>query len=502
MSARGGRLASTRRRGAGTALVPELPWAMPSRATMAASAKPVLAYFHLLPIYWRADTTTYADNIIPSKGDATFGGTWRQRPYPFVNVTGLTDAMRQSYALDDITLAANIGIDAFSMNMVQGTISTEPWRMTEHVLQYYAAAATFSARNATGFKICPNISMLSVGNNAGLATDWADAMQPLLAHASAWKLAGKPVVCLYNVDGVVQQWYLDFWNRLHTTYGIDCVMIPAHQAANTTALGTAYDSLWSSGKWAYLQQWQGQNYATAADTIGSAFRTYAATKGVGFCGSAGPAWENDRPTLLKEWEGRGWQTLQNGFISSIDNNDPLMMIISWNDHEESHNIRPSTGYQYAPMDLASYYLAWYKTGTPPTITRDAIFYAHRMHLGTAAYDTTSQSAGAFKVTNGPALDTVVTVAVLTAPANVIVTTGGTAHTHTSVPAGITVLEDPLVANDTPTFRVSRAGTDTVPVFSSAFPTRSAITWQDLLYRMGSSTRAPITGVQNNLPQDR
>lgn len=31
------------------------------------------------------------------------------------------------------------------------------------------------------------------------------------------------------------------------------------------------------------------------------------------------------------------------------------------------------------MDITAYYVAWFKTGNPPKITNDAIYYFHRVH---------------------------------------------------------------------------------------------------------------------------
>jgi hypothetical protein len=62
----------------------------------------------------------------------------------------------------------------------------------------------------------------------------------------------------------------------------------------------------------------------------------------------------------------------------------------------------------------------------------------------------------------------------------------------------------MFANDVAKFKIRRGGVDVLPQFSSVFPTRSIIEWQDLLYRMGSSTRPPLPAgiLQSNLPQDR
>jgi hypothetical protein len=484
------------------AVVPELPFAMPSLASMKASSRKVGAYIHTLPTYWRQGNNLYADSILPSSAPAN-GGRWRQRPLPLINHTTITQSQREQYALDDLTNAANIGIDFFSVNIIGTVISSEAWRMTEHIMPIYTAAAQYNTTHPEDFGVCPDLSMLSIANTGGTATAWADAMAPLLGHAAAYKWTdGRPVCFLYNVDDRPASWYQDFANRLDSAHSIDVACIPHHQANNITALDTTeYKALFSSGVFVALHMWNAPKYTTTPANYFTAPREWAATNGIPFVGGSGPGWEIDRPNLLKELEGKGLEQIRNAFQASIQKNDPMLEIISWGDHEESHNIRPSTAYQWVPYDITAYYIGWYKSGSPPQITRDALYYAHRMHLSTAPYDTSRQTAGAFSVMQGPVLDLVLTYAFLTAPADVVVTTGGVARTHANVPAGITLLEDPFAADSTFNFRAVRSGTTTAQV-NSAFPTRSSIVWQDLLYRMGSSTRPPVDGVQSTLPQDR
>ena len=119
-------------------LVPELPFAMPSRAAMSATGKDVMAYFHTFPIYPQTSgSTNYGDWLLPASAP-TIGGRWRQRPYPFIEGT-LTHASRVAHAKEDIRVASNIGIDCFTFNILSGYIGGADW--TDRVLAYYDAAA-------------------------------------------------------------------------------------------------------------------------------------------------------------------------------------------------------------------------------------------------------------------------------------------------------------------------------------------------------------------------
>ena len=64
--------------------------------------------------------------------------------------------------------------------------------------------------------------------------------------------------------------------------------------------------------------------------------------------------------------------------SSIQNGSDSVQITTWNDYSEGTEISPSNGNGYTWLDLAAYYITWYKTGTPPPITADAIYFCHRI----------------------------------------------------------------------------------------------------------------------------
>lgn len=500
------------------AVIPELPWTMPSRSTMHAAGKDVLAYFHTLPLYWRDGNNLYAGNISPtgnSSANLNSGGRWRQRPYPIVDNTNLTDDIRIQWMTYDIQNAANIGIDAFRVEILTEVAITQDWRWTEHVSKLWTAAENFNAAYTPGFRVCPDMDGSSISANNGDPVAWANFIAPLLKSTAAYTWrdpttktdTGRPVVFCYQFNSVPggTSWWTSFVNQLIAQGVSNPAVIPAYQGSNPSTDVQPYLSFFTSGRFVALHNWATSNYTSTPSQIQSTVRSWCSTNSIPFCGSVGPAWENDRPANVpqpKETEGYGLQTLQNEWQASILNNDPLVSIISWGDHEESHNIRPSTGYQYVPYDVCSYYLAQYKTGTAPTITRDALYYCHRMHKGSDPYDTTKQTVGAYTVAYGPTPDLVIAHVWLMGTSDVTITTGGTAHTTTGIAAPVGIATAPMVDNDTPSFKVTRSGVDVVPQFSSAFPTRSPITYQDLCYRMGSSTRAVIDNVQNNLPQDR
>jgi hypothetical protein len=282
---------------------------------------------------------------------------------------------------------------------------------------------------------------------------------------------------------------------------LDVAILPSYQGSRPSELNP-YASL-VPALMPVVHGWSGSGADVAPSAVQKELRAWTASHGGRFMGSMGQ-FENDRPAASKELDGAGFAIMQNMWLASIQRGDDSLQIVSWNDFEESHGIRPSTGYQYAPYDITAYYLSWFKTGAPPAILRDTLYFAHRMQFVGAPYDTKAQPQPfVFRNTStSPPADDVITMAFLKAPADVTVMSGGQTYRHISVPTGATILKDPLAVDDQPSFTAVRNGSVVVPKFTSPFRTRGTVIWQDLLYRMGSSSRPTIPGVQNNLPEDR
>jgi len=60
-----------------------------------------------------------------------------------------------------------------------------------------------------------------------------------------------------------------------------------------------------------------------------------------------------------------------------------VQLITWNDYSETTQVSPNSCSGTSFADIANYYIIWFKTGSPPTILRDAIYYFHRIHSSAA-----------------------------------------------------------------------------------------------------------------------
>jgi hypothetical protein len=199
-----------------------------------------------------------------------------------------------------------------------------------------------------------------------------------------------------------------------------------------------------------------------------------------------------RPSSYAWWEAGNSGALRTHWENAIAAGADWAQIVTWNDHAEHHALRPSTGKQWAPYDLTAWYVTWFKTGLQPPIQRDALYYFHRIESTAAAPDLSQQSKP-FELRAGTATNEVELLALLTAPGRLEIELAGELHAQ-DAPAGLTSFRIPLVPGR-PAFRLLRNGQPVIEL-QSAFDIRSAITFQDLLYRSGGSLRGTMHSSQD------
>jgi hypothetical protein len=69
-----------------------------------------------------------------------------------------------------------------------------------------------------------------------------------------------------------------------------------------------------------------------------------------------------------------------GWQRAIQENVPNVQLVSWNDYTEGTQIAPSLGTQFVFYDLCLYHSLWFKSGNPPSVLADAVYYSHRMQI--------------------------------------------------------------------------------------------------------------------------
>ena len=187
------------------------------------------------------------------------------------------------------------------------------------------------------------------------------------------------------------------------------------------------------------------------------------------------------------WEAANTLSYRSYWQAAIKGNADWVQVITWNDYSEATEISPSSGTQYSLYDLTAYYITWFKTGKKPEITRDVLYYSHRIHSVHAKPDLTKQKKMFKPITKEPLRDDIELLCFLKAPGTVTISIGNKKYTK-EFKSGVNEFRVPL-QDGIPEFTLRRDGKQIIN-FKSKFPINSKnIVYQDLLYRGGSSSRA-------------
>jgi hypothetical protein len=449
--------------------------ALPTSQLRASSKKAFAYYFPPYPIS--------IENAVPSKDyyaswlnpDAkngeyrAIGGLVRDRPF------GRAPRSEKAWLQTDFELeiqrAIAIGLDGFILEVLDHQSADARWQRTSLMLD--AAKAVDPE-----FRI-----MLSVDppRTSGATPD--NMVSTILAvkdHPSLYRLSdGRIVLAPFYPDHPATP--LDWWKQLHTlaqAKGIDIALVPIY-LSSPTKFSSWMDSTYGTSFW-------GVRNASAMSSYLNSAQLAHSHNNIWMCPIAP---QDMRPNQSNYYESSNSQLFRKSWEAAISGNADWATMITWNDYSESTQVAPSVENQYVFADLAAYYVTWFKTGQQPAITRDVIYYFHRTQFANAQPDTSKQT----KViqlrpnTDAPS-DKIELLAFLKEAGTLEVTIAGKTYQQ-QASAGVTSFSVPLAAG-TPTFRLARSGTTAISL-SSIYPIASSITYQDLMYHMAGSGRAPI-----------
>jgi glucan endo-1,3-alpha-glucosidase len=183
-------------------------------------------------------------------------------------------------------------------------------------------------------------------------------------------------------------------------------------------------------------------------------------------GFGGRTWGQTDPVYL---DYQGALGLENQWLANINTLHPSAIIIpTWNDVSESHYIAPLkviptqsltpliTMYTHRGFsELTKYYIKWYKTGQQPTITTDKLFFFYRTQPKNIATPPTDQCPLITMDIDPTIKDDVYVTTMLTAPAQLVITSGSTTQTF-NVSSGIQNTSMPF-SPGVQTFKIVRNG---------------------------------------------
>lgn len=465
---------------------PALPFDMPSTAELRASPHKVFVnYFTPLPISVDnrpADSDYYARNYLTPDGEnsehAAYGGLLRDRPLPRAPLDDPEWRLRDLET--EVRQAAAAGIDGFYLDMLQleGDPDVRVWQTTQLMMQAAAQADP-------GFKIILMPDLTGAMKDKSVAT-LAKYTAQLGASPSAQRLAdGRLVVMPSAAEAHPVAWWQDFLDTMANQYQMPVALVPIFIASEVDyrdafAPISYAMSIWGAGN----PEWNDPTTTYPTSPRGRAAAVHALDK----------LWvqpvrvQDERPNQGLFSEAENTTNLRNTWQLARETNADWVQIPTWNDYSEGAQLAPSVEHGYSFLDINSYYLTWFKTGSPPRIVRDTVYLTHRKQPWAALpqYPET-------KLMNlrggSPARDTVEALTFLTAPATVTISTGGR-KSSCEVPAGVGVCTVPLGLGTVSASVVRQSAT--VAAVTSPYVVTDSPEVQDLQYVAVSSRRLSPT----------
>ncbi|KAI5888703.1 glycoside hydrolase family 71 protein [Schizophyllum commune H4-8] len=286
---------------------------------------------------------------------------------------------------NDIASAQSIGIEGFALNVAFADYEVD------RIVQAYAAA------EAANFKLMYSFDF------AGGSWSQDQVVSLIAAHANSpatlrWN--NKVLVSTYSGEGNGDGFFAGVKNTL-AGQGIEITWAPAFVGyRSTSAAGSVMGNFPSIDGFFNWWSWPNDVNEPLTTEIDLAFQSAvkSANRGGPYIMS-----HNGHPAVspwqFKDLNGDGWvqqsDTLWNyRWKQAIDEVRPdIVEIVTWNDFGESHyicdinyNVDMGDAINYvrginhsAWRTVAKYYIAWYKTGSKPTLTEDTVVYWYRTH---------------------------------------------------------------------------------------------------------------------------
>lgn len=454
------------------------PFDPPPLEAMRESSHKIFAHWHGWPI--SLDNQPSAGDewqrLMKPEGDqgknVAGGGFSRERPLPRPVIA---DSDWEEKDMEtEVRRASALGLDGFMFNIV----NPQAKKLFSRLLHMLDAAEAVDP----GFKVALMIDAVTNQNRS--VEDVAAGILQVANHPSVYRVSdGRLLISAFSADRLPVDWWQSLFKTLKEA-GVKVYFVPVFQGwrGNINQFAPISDGLGDWGDRSLSGVEVGMPGAAAAHELGKIWMSpvspqlFRPKKNDLFYKEAGGS------TLFRET----WRVAREGDANWVQ-------IITWNDYGEGTEIAPSTGIQYAFYDLTGFYGTWFKTGQPPTITRDVLYYFHRIMPTGTAPDLNKQARTFQLRGTDPSQDSIELLAFLTEPGTLEIEIGGATYKQEAA-AGITSFKAPL-APGRPRFRLVREGKPVID-FESAFDIRTKSVFQDFLYRAGSSSRPPIEMLAN------
>lgn len=462
----------------GTA-APRLPIDLPGPAAAARGVDDRLVFAHYFPPMPISldneppDTDYYARNYLEPHGEddkhVRTGGLQRDRPLPREPSSDPDWAVRDLET--EIRTARDAGIDGFSLNII--TLSETPNSQSP-----VAANMMTAAQNVGGFPIMLMADMTGELGDVD-PTRFVDELSRYTGSPAAFRLAdGRLVISAFSAE----ERDVDWWSQVITIFG--------ERGERVALVPTFLDPVASMDAFAPISyamgDWGGRNPTfvpvadAGADTAPALIRR---ARELGVRWMQPVAVQDARPRMSVYDEAANSTTMRQSWQVALEQGADWVQIVTWNDYSEGTQIAPSVHNEYALLDLTSYFLSVYKTGSAPRILRDTVYLSHRTQFHDAQPAFTSADPMLPRTGGLPPRDTVEAL-VFAVAASVVRVRDGAADYECEVPAGVSTCTFALQVGEV-SATMTRDG-QTVAEVVSPFPVQETPDVQDLQYVFRSS----------------
>lgn len=435
---------------------PELPFELePLRKALHASARTVWThYFPPYPIMLdvpQALPDYYDRNYLNPAWSTygTVGGFLRDRPPRRAILPGTTAEWKTADMLTEVQRAYSMGLDGFALEILG--ISGQNWDFGNYLV---SAIKQFANPN---FRFFPQPDGTASGTTDPTAL--GNALSTLLASPYAYKLPnGHHLVSPFGPERAPVKagtWGTTGWGTVKTAmaakgftadFWMCYVASWTYSGSGATRVNGAADTFdsisYGHGRWGDRDPVT--NNSGSINTGGAVAASHSRyNKPFMYPVSI----QDTRPPVAngqKYWEAKNTENFRATWMAAINNGAELVLIPTWNDYSENAHLSPSVNQGNAYGDICSYYVCWYKLGSPPKIVRDCLYLTHRNQWSDPAVMTFTSGQTAFQKLNGqtPASDNAEVLCFLTAPSTVTLRIGTTVSTF-NAPAGVNAFSAPI-----------------------------------------------------------
>lgn len=414
----------------------------------------------------------YATQYLTVNGEngvhAPYGGFLRDRPLPRAP-SNLYD-WQLADLRTEIGQAKSVGIEGFAVDVIDPRATSG---VVDQILQAAAQARSFAIL----------ITADTTGPLGAMTPfDFAADVAPYLAAPSAFRLSdGRAVLGAFAAERQAPAWWVNIVSILRDKFKLAVAFVP-------TFLDVA-DNPEKFAPFSYgFSMWGGRSprAMTGYDIgSGSPVNIIRLTRQLGRLWMQPVPFQDARPRSGTFEESDNGLTNRLAWQLAEQQDAEWAQLITWNDYSESTAMAPSVAHGWSILDMNAYDIAWFKTGTPPRIVRNALFVSYRDQFASASPAYPETSLMHVIPTSAPPRDMIEVVAFATAPSQVSVWVG-TQKYSCDVPAGRGICTFPLSLGSI-SAEMRRAGRVVATARSNADVTETPYV-QDLQYRVVGGLR--------------